>query len=477
MRTRLFLIVATLVAFGASLVSSFHFDDYAIFSDPVLTSADGWRELWSLHQTRPLTYLTFWINYQIGGGDALGYHLINLLLHVGAALLAFDCLSRLLPGHAAVLAATIYAIHPLQAEAVNYVWARSIVLASLLCFASLREWLQDRPWRAVIWFLLALLAKEEVAAFPLVLILLGPVSRAPRRAPLAAMLALSLAAGVRVIYATRVVPGAPAGFQAGITPWDYLVAQGLAIFRYLRLLIVPYGFTVDPDVRVPAIWLGVLAWLAVLGALAALFRYAGRDVAKYFAAGLILLIPSSSIFPAADLAVDRRMYLPMLAFAAAAGLLLTRVKPRSIVAIVFVALTGLSFARTIVWMSDEALWTEAVRRSPDKVRPKVQLARSVRAGRALELLSQARELAPNDPSVAAEIGKTLLDEGQPDAALTEFGRALALDPRDARSYNNRGVALQQLGQTEAARADFRRALEIDPYLNEARENLRKLPGQ
>jgi Flp pilus assembly protein TadD len=131
----------------------------------------------------------------------------------------------------------------------------------------------------------------------------------------------------------------------------------------------------------------------------------------------------------------------------------------------------------MVWMSDEALWTEAVRRSPDKVRPKVQLARSVRAGRALELLSQARELAPNDPSVAAEIGKTLLDEGQPDAALTEFGRALALDPRDARSYNNRGVALQQLGQTEAARADFRRALEIDPYLNEARENLRKLPGQ
>ena len=58
----------------------------------------------------------------------------------------------------------------------------------------------------------------------------------------------------------------------------------------------------------------------------------------YFAAGLILLLPSSSIFPAADLAADRRMYLPMLAFAAAAGLVLARVKPMSIVAMIVVAL-------------------------------------------------------------------------------------------------------------------------------------------
>jgi Flp pilus assembly protein TadD len=98
----------------------------------------------------------------------------------------------------------------------------------------------------------------------------------------------------------------------------------------------------------------------------------------------------------------------------------------------------------------------------------------VPAAKALELLNQARQLAPYDPAVAAETGKTLLAEGQPDAALTEFGRALALDPHDARNFNNRGVALEALGQTEAARSDFVRALEIDPMLSEARQNLAKI---
>ena len=126
-------------------------------------------------------------------------------------------------------------------------------------------------------------------------------------------------------------------------------------------------------------------------------------------------------------------------------------------------------------MTDESLWREAVRRAPEKVRPKIQLARSLRAAEALALLNEAHNLAPYNPEVAAETGKVLLDEHQPEAALVEFGRALALDPRDARNLNNRGVALAELGQTEAARADFERALHIDPGLTEAAENLRKLP--
>src|SRR5262245_60649791 len=113
MRTRLFLIAATLVAFGASLGSSFHLDDYAIFSDPVLTSGSGWREIWGLWPDRPLTLLTYWLNYQIGGGDPLGYHLLNLLLHLGAVLLVYECLTHLIGESAALVASAIFAIHPL----------------------------------------------------------------------------------------------------------------------------------------------------------------------------------------------------------------------------------------------------------------------------------------------------------------------------------------------------------------------------
>src|ERR1022692_5012826 len=173
MRNRLLLLGAALAAFGASLVSGFHFDDYAIFSDPVLTSSSGWMGIWALRQTRPLTYLTFCLNYQVGGRDPLGYHLLNLALHLGAVMLAYECLRRLLPERAALIAAAIFAVHPIQAEAVNYVWGRSVVLATLLTLASLFEWITGRRWVAVAWFGAALLAKEEVAAFPLVLAIVG----------------------------------------------------------------------------------------------------------------------------------------------------------------------------------------------------------------------------------------------------------------------------------------------------------------
>jgi protein O-mannosyl-transferase len=475
MRSRLLLLAAALVAFGASLGSGFHFDDYAIFSDPVLTSPWGWTGIWSLRQTRPLTYLTFWLNYQAGGQDPLGYHLFNLALHLGAVMLLYECLRKLLPERAALLAAALFAVHPIQAEAVNYVWARSIMLAVVLCLASLAAWIEGRTWVAVAWFAAALLAKEECAAFPLVLLLAPPAGR-KRLVAIAAMMVLAVAAAGRVLYAIAVTPGAPAGSQAGITPWHYGLAEGLVILRYLRLAIVPYGFTVDPDIGVPPVWLGLLAWLGVVAAGVAAWRYSDA-AGKWFLAGLILLIPSSSIFPAADLAADRRMYLPMLGFAAAAGLLLDRVRLRALAPAAAIALMLVSVVRTTVWMSDETLWREAVDRAPDKVRPKIQLARALPAAKALELLSQARNLAPHDPLVAAELGKTLLAEGQPEAALPEFGRALALDPRDARNFNNRGVALAALGQTEAARADFERALRIDPGLAEARQNLLKIQAK
>ena len=141
------------------------------------------------------------------------------------------------------------------------------------------------------------------------------------------------------------------------------------------------------------------------------------------------------------------------------------------------ALIAIGFYRTQVWRSDEALWREAVASAPEKVRPKIQLARAVGPPEAFELLHEARKLAPNDPAVAAETGRTLLAAGNPAAALAEFGRALALDPRDANNYNNRGVALAALGQSEAARLDFRRALQLSPDLTSASQNLRKMEGR
>jgi len=239
--------------------------------------------------------------------------------------------------------------------------------------------------------------------------------------------------------------------------------------------VLPYGFTIDPQLP-SGPWLPIAGWLAILAVVVLSLRRAPA-IGTWVVGGLLLLLPTSSIFPAADVAADRRMYLAMFAFAAALALILDRIRPTAALAALGVVVLGLSVQRTIVWMKDESLWREAMEHAPDKVRPKLQLARALPAAKALELLNRARLTAPHDPSIATEMGKILLTEGQPDAALEEFGHALSLDPMNPQYINNRGVALLALGQTEAARADFLRALQFDPNLKEARDNLEKLPPQ
>jgi hypothetical protein len=429
------------------LRGSFHFDDYSILAIP-------FGPTWYL-QTRPLTQLTFWLNYQTGGTNPIGYHAVNLLLHVAVVCLLFHILLKYLPRDTAFISAALFAIHPIQSEAVNYIFARSTLLATLFCLLCWRSWKEGKTWLAVAWFGCALLCKEECVTLPFVLVLLGP----RLWKPICVMLSLSAAVGLHTVYATRAIAGSGAGFTAGISPLDYLAGQGPVLVRYLSLFVVPWGFSVDPEIH-NSTAMKLLAWLAIAIALVCLRK------SRWLIAGVILLIPSSTIFPAADLAADRRTYLPMLAFCAAMATVCAKI-PRIYLAPVGVLLIGLSVGRTEIWRTERNLWQEAHDHAPTKVRPTIQLARSVSPTEALDLLLTA----PATADVLSERGRVYLDLGRPADALREFGRALALSPNDAHAINNRGAALLALGQNTAAQADFARALSIDPRLREAKDNL------
>lgn len=460
------------MAFGASVFGSFHFDDYSLFSDPVVTSPSGWLHVWEPLRTRPLTYSTFWLNYQLGGRDPIGYHLVNLLLHLACVWMLFGALRPLMPAKAAFIAAGIFAVHPIQSEAVNYVFARSTLLMTFFCIVALWFWTRGRHWTAVLWFALALLSKEECVAFPLFLFLLYlSISRNSRELkPILAMILLAVAAGLRVLFAIAVTPGAAAGVRSNVPTWTYLGAQGGVIWRYVSLVVWPTGFSVDPDVdAVPDWW----AWLALIALLVLSAKYASRARAGFwFIAGFVLLLPSSSFFSASDLAADRRMYLPMVAFAAAVGLLV-QTWNTGVLATVCLALASVSLVRTHVWSEEVSLWTDAVDKAPQKVRPRIHLARALQPQQALEQLTVANQLEPNSPLVAQELGRVYLEMNQPEKALSEFGRELAIAPNDPLALTNRGVALMLLHQTDAAKQDFARALQIDPCLNEARSNAQR----
>jgi hypothetical protein len=485
-------LLATLLVFGMGLKSSFHFDDNSLFTDAAVTSSSGWWEVWRPLRTRPLTYFTFWLNYQLGGQNPVGYHAVNLALHLLAVWLLYGILNRLAGARAALIAAVIFAIHPIQSEPVLYVFERATLISTIFCLLCWRSWLASRNWSAVGWFALAVLSKEECVTFPLFLLIF-------RRAylPCATMMSLSFAAGIRVLvnsatlhvqavrthlYTASQPPASPLAyadtivsiilryFEMSLMP--YLCTQGIVILHYFRILLLPYGLTIDPDVPLVLDWRGWLAWVAILAT--ATFLWKKWRYGKWIGAGLILLAPSSSIFPAADLAADRRLYLPMVAFAALAGLLLEGVKRWMILAPVAVGLSAMSFVRSMVWLNEQTLWTEAVARAPRKVRPLLQLSRASDAETALRILDNAQAIAPDDPRPVQEKGLRLLAANRPDLALVQFERALALAPNDLDLLNGRGVAHTFLGQRDAAVEDFTHALSIDPCQGTARRNLERL---
>jgi hypothetical protein len=472
----LWVVLAALAAFGGSLLSGFHFDDYGMLQDPAVVSPGGLR-CWGFLQTRPLTWFTFWLNFQVSGREPMLWHLVNLGLHAGSAVVLYRWLRRMIPG-AALAGALIFALHPIQAEAVDYVYARAILLCALFCVLALRDWTRERVWCSVGWFTLAILSKEECVSLPLVLgcYSLWQGRLRQRLGPLAAMLGIALLAGVRVMAAIQLTGMKNIGVNAGISPLAYLSEQGIAILRYAGLLVFPWFFTVDPQLPSPEWAWCAGAWLVLVALMvAAVRRFREAPAAFWILAGLLLLIPSSSIFPAADLAADRRMYLPMLALGPAIALLLPsgRAQWGLVVAVV---LGALAMERTYVWSSDERLWSEAVRMAPEKIRPRIQLSRAVPPDRAVELLKEAERIAPQDAEVPTELARVYLQLRSPGEALSEAGRALALTPREPHAFSNRGAVLLAMNQREAARRDFLAALRIDPCLTDARENLERSGG-
>src|SRR3990172_4998171 len=176
------LLVVTVVAHSGALNGGFHYDDsHAIVENPAIRS---WQPLYYLTSSkafssggegghyRPVTVATFALNYAVGRLDPVGYLVVNLGLHVAVSWMVFVTGRRLLGGSAwAGLAAVVYALHPVNAEAVNYVVARSSLLAALgalVAFWAVMRWRErDRlGWLVVALgaFAAALLSKESALA-------------------------------------------------------------------------------------------------------------------------------------------------------------------------------------------------------------------------------------------------------------------------------------------------------------------------
>lgn len=470
---------ATFLAYASTLGSSFHFDDYSLFSDRVVTASGAPIELFGLAYSRSLAYVSFWLNFQLGGEAAVGYHLLNVGLHLGAVAAAWAVFKRLVEPRVVWLATGIFALHPLQSEPVAYVYGRASVIATLFCLLSLRSWLDGRRWIAVGWFCCSLLGKEEALVFPLLLVALeslrGSFEWSKIGKPIGVMIACVVGVSARLLYAIRLTPDVGVAFDLeGFSPIEYLFTQGGVIAEYLRLLLWPLGQNFDrdwPAAQVSDVWAWP-GWLLVVGVLIMGVKFArgpgGLGVGAFCLGGLLLLAPTSSVIPLADLIAERRMYLPMIAFAPALAMGFQRAFRRLRLEPLAAATAG----RALVWQTEESLWRDVVAKSPEKVRPKLQLARAVTSNTEREdLLVDANRLDSFNVDAAIEYAVFLLDAGRLDAALSEFRRAESIDPAEPNAIANQGATLQLMGRgTEAIHA-YRRALDLDPCHRDARSNL------
>ena len=295
----LFLAVA---AYGNSLGNGFAYDDNAVLVlNPVVTSSDWKGALDSPYHPdalegaglyRPLTSLSFALEWGAFGGDPMGFHLVNVVTHALVCLLLFFLLLELAPPLGALAGGAVFAVHPLHTEAVANVVGRAELYAALFFLAACLLYWRGAGWKGG-WRLLRLVAlgglyalslgaKEIGVTLPLVLLLLEVVREGrPTRAlgREAATFSLLLVVLLAYLAFRGMVLGTVTGEVSApvfriLGPGERILTAIALWPHYLRLLLFPLDLSADyaPGVLFPAEGLdaGVLLGLAILAGLGVL---------------------------------------------------------------------------------------------------------------------------------------------------------------------------------------------------------------
>lgn len=461
---------------------------------------------------QPLSWMTLGLDYSVWGMDPFGYHLTSLLLHAANAAL-FYLVSRRLLGSAwtALLAALLFAVHPLRVESVAWVTERRDVLSGFFYLATILLYLKacaepkgHTLRAAVVCFVLSLLSKSMGMTLPLALVVLDvyPLRRLPssparwtepeslavlrEKAPFAAAALLSAA----VAFLAQKHTGVIARFaSAGIV--ERLESSAYGLVFYVLKTVAPFHLLAlyARPVRFDA-WDGrfLRSAAAVAAAGAGLFA-ARRRWPALTAAGLfyaITLLPVSGLVLAGIyLAADRYSYLPCLGWAvAAAGAAgeahrsLGRSGRRALVGVlvlVVVGLVPLTRRQSSVWHDSVALWSHVLAVDPQSAPAHNNLGTALaRAGREADAaveFSRAIELDHDYAEAHNNLATAWVHQGRRLEAVAEYREALRADPRYAMARDNLGAVLAELGRVDEAIAEYRRALEIDPEDAHAHDNL------
>jgi tetratricopeptide (TPR) repeat protein len=507
----LLLALAGLSIYGTALGHPFHYDDHhSVEHNPHVRSLSNVPDFFADTHTfsgeqrgamfRPLLLISYAVNYSLHGYQVRGYRLFGLLLHVVCSVLVYLLGRRLAGDSMGIAAAAAFLCHPLHAEAVEYVSARSDLLASaFFTGAFLLSWGAARlSVGAGAAYAGGLLAKEIAVVLPAVVaaadLARGGWHEVRRGWAKYGLLGLVTAGYLLLIVGNRFLPGsldkAPRSFAA--QGWT----QVKAYVYYLWTFGMPVRLSVEPQFFVSSAGdpVSLTAAALLLSVTALALRCRQWSLSLGWAWFVLALLPAS-VMPLNILVSERRAYLAsiglVLVLAWSWERLATRWHRGGILAgVSFLAIVAvLCLERQPAWASEVALWEDAVSKGPLMFRPRANLGlaynRQGRQDEALVELRQALRIKPDYADAWVELGNLLHERGSLDEAEAAYRQALACSPALEGAYHNlgnialgRGLALAKQGRQDEAReqleravAQYREALARRPGFAEARNNL------
>lgn len=437
---------------------------------------------------RPLTILTYALNYAAHGYEPFGYHLVNVLLH-GAASAMVVVLLFVLFGQApgAIIAGVLFAVHPIHTEAVAGIVGRAEIMAALgtmaCCAAYVRGVTATTQTGPAIWLTLSVMSytfacfSKEIGFVAPALILLWELTDWERRSLLrlharaVAAFAAFIAIGATFLYsrgqAIKTV-SKNIGF-VGVSDIDRILTGLRVCVEYVGLLLAPVTLSADywvTDVPIARSLTepGVLGAIGVLVLLIGAMIWSWRRapiLAWSIGAFLIALFPVSNLpFAIGVMKAERILYTASIGFvgamAAALGLLWSRksLRPVALVAVVLAGslYAGRTWVRNKDWRNNRILSEATLRTSPESVIFNTIIATEYRkegdnvsARRHLEIALAGQ---PDNTTSLFNLGNIELDEKRFEAAVGYYRKALAVEPNYLSALNNLGRA-----QAESKRFD------------------------
>ncbi len=509
------LVGAVVVAYLPALRAGFVWnDDTYLTRNATLDEAGGLRRIWTdpraNEQYYPAVFTSFWLEKRLWALHPFGYHLVNVLLHAGSALLLWWLLRRLgLPG--GWFAAALFALHPVGVESVAWVTERKNTLSLLLTLLAAHAYLASAsardaragprgrrpappgPWyrtpralygAALAFFTLALLAKTTAAVLPAVLLVIawwrtGRVRWADAR-PLVPFFVVGAALALNTAWLERAMVGA-SGAEWSLSALGRVVLAGRVLAFYLGKLVWPAGlafiyprWTIDPAAWIQ--WLPALAALAAVAALVALRRRIGRGP---LAASLLfggVLFPAMGFFNVYAMrysyVADHFAYQAVAVFAAAlaagvAGLLegkgrALRAAAAAAGVLVVATLAVLTFRQARSFRDADTLWRDTLAANPACFMCRNNYGYSLytrgRVADAVAEFERSLRLQPDNVPALLNLARVDEDRDDLDGAIARLRVARRVEPDNTTVMVNLATDYTKTGRYDEAKVEYRKAL-------------------